>query len=248
MISGGYTRREKRNQLGVRNVAVPMDTYIPLNVVEVTSGQAVTVYNQNPALRGRVDNLWDNDPEMDSTYNGGDITVNKRLSNNWMMTGGLSVGKNVGYVGVADLNNPNSKQYSRGIQGDDVPKSFRMSGLYELPWALSLSGSYQYQSGFPESTTVSVGSNTVALTQTTQAVIVNERGDVRYPSLNQLDFSLRRAFRLGGGRVLQPRLDIYNSTNNATIRTWVTQMGNTYHRPSAIQRGTLIKMGFNYDF
>ncbi len=134
VVSGGYTRREKRNQLGVHNVAVPMDTYIPLNVVEVTSGQAVTVYNQNPALRGRVDNLWDNDPEMDSTYNGGDITVNKRLSNNWMMTGGLSVGKNVGYVGVADLNNPNSKQYSRGIQGDDVPVSFRMSGLYELPW------------------------------------------------------------------------------------------------------------------
>ena len=248
VISGGYTRREKRNQLGVHNVAVPMDTYIPLNVVEVTSGQAVTVYNQNPALRGRVDNLWDNDPEMDSTYNGGDITLNKRLSNNWMMTGGLSVGKNVGYVGVADLNNPNSKRYSRGIQGDDVPVSFRMSGLYELPWELSLSGSYQYQSGFPESTTVSVGANTVALTQTTQAVIVNERGDVRYPSLNQVDFSLRRAFRLGGSRVLQPRLDIYNTTNNATIRTWVTQMGNTYHRPSAIQRGTLIELGFNYDF
>ena len=95
---------------------------------------------------------------------------------------------------------------------------------------------------------MSVGSNTVALTQTTQAVIVNERGDVRYPSLNQVDFSLRRAFRMGGSRVLQPRFDIYNATNNATIRTWVTQMGNTYHRPSAIQRGTLIKLGFNYDF
>ena len=37
-------------------------------------------------------------------------------------------------------------------------------------------------------------------------------------------------------------------TNNATIRTWVTQMGNTYHRPSAIQRGTLIKMGMHIDF
>jgi hypothetical protein len=248
VISGGYTRREKRNQLGVHNMAVPTNTYVPLNVVEKNSQQAVTVYNQNPALRGRIDNLWDNDPEMDSTYNGGDITLNKRLSNNWMMTGGISVGKNIGYVGVADLNNPNSKPYSRGIQGDDVPVSLRMSGLYELPKGLSLSGSYQYQSGFPELTTVSVGNNTVALTQGTQAVIVNERGDVRYPSLNQLDLSLRKAIRLGGSRVLQPRLDIYNVTNNATIRTWVTQMGTTYHRPSAIQRGTLIKLGFNYDF
>jgi hypothetical protein len=247
VLAGGYTRREKRNQLGVRNMAVPTDTYTALNVVEVNSQKALTVYNQALALRGRVDNLWNNDPEMDSTYNGGDITLNKRLSNGWMMTGGLSMGKNVGYVGVADLNNPNSKPFSRGIQGDDVPVSVRMSGLYELPYGLSLSGSYQYQSGFPELTTVSVANNTVALVQGAQTVIVNERGDVRYPSLHQVDFSLRKAIRMGS-RVFQPRLDIYNATNNATIRTWVTQLGNTYHRPSAIQRGTLIKAGFHYDF
>ena len=247
MLSGGYTRREKRNQLGERNVAVPTDSYIPLTVTEVNSRQTVTVYNQNPALRGRIDTVWDNYSEMDSTYNGGDVTISKRLSNGWMMTGGISMGKNVGYVGVADLNNPNSKPFSRGIQGDDVPVAFNMSGLYELPYGISLSGSYQFQSGFPELTTVSVGSNTVALTQGTQTVIVKERGDVRYPSLNQLDISLRKAIRMGN-RVLQPRLDIYNLTNNATIRTWVTQMGTTYHRPSVIQRGTLIKAGFHYDF
>ena len=247
VISGGFTRREKRNQLGVRNVAVPTNTYQRLTVVERNSGETVTVYNQDPALRGRVDNLWNNDPEMDSTYNGGDITISKRLSNRWMITGGVSMGKNVGYVGVADLNNPNSKDFSRGIQGDDVPFSLRMSGLYELPYGISLSGSYQHQSGFPEATTVSVGNNTVALTQGTQAVIVAPRADTRYPKLNQIDISLRKAMRFGN-KVLQPRLDLYNLTNNATIRTWVTQLGSTYHRPSAIQRGLLIKAGVHLDF
>jgi hypothetical protein len=248
VVTAGYVRREKRNQLGSRNMAVPENTYIPLTVTERNSGQTVTVYNQSPALRGRIDMVWDNDPEMDSTYNGGDLTLNKRLSDGWMLTGGMSLGKNVGYVGNADLNNPNSKEFSRGIAGDDVPVSFRMSGLYELPFGLSLSGSYQYQTGFPELTTVSVGNNTVALTQGTQVLTVKERGDVRYPSLHQIDFSLRKAIRMGGSRVFQPRLDIYNATNNATIRTWVTQLGSTYHRPSAIQRGTLIKAGFHYDF
>ena len=117
VISGGYTRREKRNQLGQRNMAVPTDTYIKMTVTEANSGQTVTVYNQDPALRGRIDTLWDNDPEMDSTYNGGDITLNKRLSNRWMMTGGVSIGKNIGYTGAADLNNPNSKEFSRGNRG-----------------------------------------------------------------------------------------------------------------------------------
>jgi len=247
VLSGGFTRREKRHQLGQRNMAVPTDSYIRMTVLERTSGETVTVYNQNPALQGRIDTLWNNDPEMDSTYNGGDITLNKRLSNRWMMTGGISLGKNVGYVGAADLNNPNSKEFSRGIQGDDVPLSFRMSGLYELPYGVSLSGSYQHQSGFPELTTVSVGSNSAALTQVTQVVNVKARGDVRYPKLNQLDISLRKAIRMGS-KVFQPRLDIYNLSNNATIRAWTTALGPTYHRPSAIQRGTLIKAGMHVDF
>jgi len=247
VLAGGYTRREKRNQLGERNMAVPTSSYRQLTVVERNSGQTVTVYNQDPSLRGRLDTVWNNDPEMDSTYTGGDITLNKRLSNRWMLTGGVSMGKNIGYVGTADLNNPNSKEFSRGVQGNDMPFSFSMSGLYELPYAISLSGSYQHQRGFPELTTVSVGNNTTTLTQGTQVVTVAPRGDTRYPKLNQLDFSLRKAIRFGT-RVFQPRLDIYNATNNATIRTWTTQLGPTYHRPSAIQRGTLIKAGIHIDF
>ena len=96
-------------------------------------------------------------------------------------------------------------------------------------------------------TTVSVGNNTVALTQGTQVITVAPRGETRYPKLNQLDISLRKAIRFGS-KVFQPRLDLYNLTNNSTVRTWVTQLGPTYHRPSAIQRGMLIKAGMHVDF
>ena len=249
VISGGYTRREKRNQLGVRNVAVPMDTYIPLNVVEATSGQAVTVYNQNPALRGRVDNLWDNDPEMDSTYNGGDITLNKRLSNQLDDDRRSQRWQERRVCGCGGSQQPELETVQPWHSGR------RRAGVVPHVRAVQAAVRHFAQRvlSIPERIPGArrpcrSANNTVALTQATQAVIVNERGDVRYPSLNQVDFSLRRAFRMGGSRVLQPRLDIYNMTNNATIRTWVTQMGNTYHRPSAIQRGTLIKLGFNYDF
>ena len=247
-VSGGYTRREKRNQLGQRNMAVPTSSYQRLTVTERNSGETVTVYNQDPALRGRLDTVWDNDPEMDSTYNGGDITVNKRLSNRWMLTGGVSVGKNVGYVGAADLNNPNSKEFSRGVQGNDVPFSFSMSGLYELPYGISLSGSYQHQQrlsgvddGFCWQQYGRADAGHAGQSTSRRAATM------RYPKLNQLDFSLRKAIRFGN-KVFQPRLDIYNVTNNATIRTWTTQLGPTYHRPSAIQRGTLIKAGMHFDF
>src|SRR2546422_4337695 len=98
VVSVGFTRRETRRNIASKNVAVPLESYIPLQVTEVNSGRQVTVYNQAPALRGRTDNLWDNFPPLDTDFNGGDITVNRRMSNHWSLTGGASFGKTVGDI------------------------------------------------------------------------------------------------------------------------------------------------------
>jgi hypothetical protein len=218
-----------------------------LNVTELNSGKAVTVYNQDPSLRGRQDFVWTNAPELNSTYNGTDITLDKRMSNGWMMTGGISIGETIGWVGNTDLNNPNSKEFSRGVVGNDTPFSFRLSGLYELPLAIQMSGTFQHQKGFPELTQVSVGNNTVALTQGTTNIIVEPRGTVRLPALNQLDMSFRKVFRMNG-KMLQPRVDLYNMMNSATVISRVTTLGSSYGAVSNIQRGRLIKLGMHVDW
>jgi carboxypeptidase family protein len=250
VVSVGYTRRETRRNIGAKNVAVPMESYIPLQVTEVNSGRQVTVYNQAPALRGRTDNLWDNFPELDTNFNGADVTVNKRLSNHWSMTGGASFGKTVGDIyatlATVDLNNPNNT-FRRGVVGPDVPYSYRMSGVYELPYQISVSATAQYYQGFPDTTTVSVGPNTVALTQVTQVLTVEPRGTARLPAVSSLDVSVRKAWKTGG-RSFEPRVDFYNLTNAATILGRITQLGPTYGRVSSIQRGRLIKMGLNVEF
>ena len=56
----------------------------------------MTVYNQSAATRGRFDVVFDNTPELDAHYNGVDVTANKRLSNRWMVMGGLSYGRDEG--------------------------------------------------------------------------------------------------------------------------------------------------------
>jgi hypothetical protein len=191
--------------------------------------------------------VWTNDPLQDSTYNGGDITFDKRMSRGWMMTGGVSIGKNVGYNGNADLNNPNSKEFRRGIFGNDVPFSFRLSGIYSLPLGIAMSGTLQYQKGFPETTTVSLGNDTVRLTQGPTTLTVEPRGTTRLPNLTQLDMSFKKMIRIGG-KTFQPRLDIYNLLNSATIINRVTQLGTNYGAVNGIQRGTLIKLGMNFDW
>jgi len=164
-----------------------------------------------------------------------------------MALGGVSFGRTNGDIySTSDLNNPNFT-FRHGIIGNDVPYSIRVSGAYELPYQVSVSATSQRTAGFPENTTVLVGSNTVALTQVTQSIVVEPRGTTRLPAINSLDVSIKRTWRLS--RVmLEPVLDLYNAGNAATILSRITQLGPTYGNAASIQRGRLIRAGVNVNF
>jgi len=247
VVSGGYTYRRQRNQFGFRNILVPSAGYTPLSVTEATSGQAVTVYNQSAATKGLFDNVWANYPDEDIDYHGGDITVNKRMINGWSLMGGASFGKTIGDVIGGDLNNPNSGPYRRGNFGNDVPWSYRMSGIIDLPFHIANSATMSYYAGFPELTTVTVNSRTVALTQSSQSVAVSTRGTARFPNVFQFDTSFRRPIRMQK-TTLEPRIDFYNLTNESAVQKRVTVLGPAYTRPSDVQRGRLVKFGMSLDF
>jgi len=257
VVSANYTRRETRRNIGPENLAVPAASYIPLPVTEANSGRQVVVFNQNPALRGKFDVLWDNFSALDATYNGLDLTVDRRLSNQWMVMAGATFSQNLGDIycnslvactaATGDLNNPNLTN-RRGLAGNDVPVSLRASGLYQLPWAgVSISTTVQHYTGFPENTTVLVGTNTARLTQVTQSIVVEPRGTTRVPPVNSLDVSVRRPWKYRAV-ALEPVLDVYNLLNAASLLSRVTQLGPTYLTPVTIQRGRLIRLGVNMNF
>lgn len=161
--------------------------------------------------------------------------------------GGVGFESNVGYVGNADLNNRNGKEFSRGILGDELPYNIKLSSTYELPYAVLASGTLQSQKGFPEDTTVSVGNNSVALTQGTTRFRVARRGTTRLPSSNMLDLSFQRPFRFSSKK-FSPRLDIYNVLNAATINGWNATLGPNYHFVTSFTRPRMIKLGMTIDF
>jgi hypothetical protein len=169
------------------------------------------------------------------------------MKDHWSLTGGASFGKTKGDPLGGDLNNPNSGNFRYGILGNDVPWSYRLSGVYDLPYQISASATWQFNKGFPETNTVSVANTTVALTQGTTTVWVAPRGNTRLPNVAQLDTSLRKIWR-HGGRTIEPRLDMYNLTNQASIIGRVTQFGPNYGRVSSTQRGRLVKLGLSVEF
>jgi hypothetical protein len=105
---------------------------------------------------------------------------------------------------------------AQGLGGNDVPFSLRLSGAYELPSRVMVSATLQRNTGFPELTTVSIGTNTVVLTQGPQTLTVEPRGTTRLPAVNSLDMSIRRPIKASSA-TFEPRIDFYNLTNAATI-------------------------------
>jgi hypothetical protein len=248
VVSAGFYHRQTRRNIGSRNLAVPRESYIPLNVVERNSGRQVTVHNQEPSLRGRFDVLFDNFKELDSHFNGFDVTFNKRFTDGWMLMGGLSHGKNVGDTfGVSDLNNPNFT-FRRGVIGDDVPWAFKLAGIYDLPLGIRLSGNVQHFTGFPESVSVLVTSASARLTQVNQSLRVEPRGTNRLPNNNLVDLSLRKIFQVQERMRTEVVMDIFNLLNANSIQDRVTQLGPAYGRVSNILRGRLWRFGLNVNF
>jgi len=247
--------RTNRDQLGVRNTAVPASAYTPFTAA-VPNGPAgpttVTVYNLAPALASAQNNIRDNEPYLDTDYKGIELTASKRLSHRWQMVAGLSIGKNEGGLAQGtDLNDPNVTLYDTGIIGNDSQVGFRLSGSYLLPGDLSLAGSLVSNSGYPFTSTYQVTRAAVApavtLTRANQTVPLSRRGDERLPSVTLLDFRVSRAFQFGA-RSITPQLDIFNITNAATVVALNPAVGGTYKAASEILAPRIIRLGFSLNF
>jgi hypothetical protein len=247
VLSTGYYYRGHHDQIGQTNVAVPRETYIPLTVTERASGREVTVYNQAPALRGRFDVVFDNHDELDASFHGFDLTLQRRMRDGWMLIGSLSLGKSeadiYGEFIASDLNNPNFA-FRRGPRAEDVPVAFKMSGAYELPYGFRVAANGQYFSGAPETTTVRVSANTVSLTQVNQVITVEPRGTSRLPGVTMVDLNLTKRWRRGNFSV-EPRVDMFNLLNSSAITQRLTELGPAYGRASEILGARLIRAGAN---
>jgi hypothetical protein len=212
----------------------------------------VTVFNLASALVSASNNIRDNDSYLDTTYKGVEFTAAKRFSKNWQMVAGLTVGKNDGGLGGADLNDPNTTLFPQGIIGNDSKVAFRLSGSYRLPADVTLAGSlvsnggYPYQSNF-NVTRALASTQGVSLTRSTQTVSFGPRGDERLPNVTMVDLRVSRRFRFGS-RSLSPQLDFFNIGNAPTVVSLQNTVGSTYLDPREIVAPRIIRVGFSFDF
>ena len=127
-LSVMFNRREQRDLRATINRAVPTESYIPVPITNPLTNEPLTISNQSPATTGRQDNVLTNRSELDTSYNGIDISLVRRFGAGSQVQGGYSYGKNLGRITSADPSDPNTDIFTDGAVGSDEPHQFKVSG------------------------------------------------------------------------------------------------------------------------
>lgn len=249
-VSAAFFHRRIVNGYGIRNLLVPTQSYTPVTITNPFDGSPLTVYNQDPATRGQVDNLLTNQDELWSRYSGIEVKAEKRFSNGGMIMGGFVAGRNRGSQrgSGTDLNNPNNLINHIGAVGYDSTYQLRVAGSWMLPLGIQASGSLRTATGLPTRRVFRVTRAEVPnLAQVNQNIDVVERGEYRFSNNNLLDVRVAKNVRIRQFGV-DLLLDVYNLLNSNAVTGEVTTIGPSLGRPSRILEGRLVRVGAHFKF
>jgi hypothetical protein len=261
-VSVSYHRRQHRNGLTIIDLARPSTAYtaVTRTYSDPQRGpQTITVHSLDPTLVTRRDRVITNGDVMESNYNGMQLSVNKRMSNRWQMLAGLSVQKHEGFnhngtftnpaananTPNTDLNNPNFRLNKAGSAiFTDLPWAFGLSGSYQAPYGVVLSGKYTAAAGSPLMRTITIA----GLPQGSETIWVQPRGVDRTETVNRfLDLRFMKRFVVGPSR-LEGTIDIFNILNANHVQAQTEAIGSTIGRPSRILTPRIVRLGITVHF
>jgi hypothetical protein len=231
-----YYYRTKKHLIGIENSAVSPSDYTPItmlpdqnNVLQPIrnglTGQALTLYNLNPAKQTDFNFVVTNIPKLDdNAYHGVEFTAVKRLSNKWQLLTGFTVQRQKGVYGRGSSDQATSDNFTdpnndinrnNNYLNSDATYIFKVDSSYELPGKIGTSVNFQHYTGLPIQPVEIFGTNG-GLTQGTETVILQPAGIQRLPSVNMLNLRISREFVLNDRWHVIPVVDFFNLANAQT--------------------------------
>jgi hypothetical protein len=209
-----------------------------------------------------------NRPDYHSTFNGFELTLNKRLSNRWMARGAFSFNNWTEQPGAGSIQNPtrtdatNSGTWS-GPQVDGGQIALRSSGsgkgdiFYSAKWQFNANGFYELGKGFE------IGANIFGRQGYVQPFIFNPSAgadgrlrvlatskidDNRYPSLWDLDLRVAKTISLQRVRFLLSA-DVFNLLNSSTELSRARIVDSTaFNTLNEIISPRIMRLGVKFQF
>jgi hypothetical protein len=198
------------------------------------------------------------------TFNGIEVTGRKRMSHHWLMNTSFTWNSAVQHYGDSNsFQDPTNISLRNGFQYDFLTSGsglgnvyvnakwlFKVSGMYQLPFAFNVSAFYNARQGYPFEPFVRVPSCTSTLVTgcrsfnggTVDALLDNV-GENRLPNYQNVDFHLERPIAFGSSHIV-PSLDIFNVMNSNTIQALQRQQNaTTANQISSVLAPRVIRFG-----
>jgi hypothetical protein len=270
-------------------LTAPLDARLPGG----GGNQVCGLYDVSPAKFGQVSTLItqasDRGYNITRVYNGVDAVLNGRFGAKATVTGGVGVGRTVAddcalnaSPGVLVAGNgftdgldpaavggihPLSSAYCHVAPPWSQSVQYKISGVYNLPYDVSVSGVFQNLPGIAVASNSggtcfggtcltyanaqvapALGRNLAAGPNATVVVPIVAPSVQYEDRLTQIDMRLTKLFKVGGPRRLRANVDLYNLLNANSITGENAIFGATYRNVTQIMSARYVKFGAQLDF
>jgi hypothetical protein len=223
--------------------------------------EAITYYEPNFQIPSP--NILTNRPDRWRDYNGFELTLTKRHSNNWSFNASYAYNDAVEvFDSPASYEDPSciaatcpgSFLYAPESAGSGIGNVFqnakwlvKAGGRYTMKWNINLAGGYQGTQGYPFPQSVTTPFNRAnGAGQVT--ILLDPMGEVRYETLHMLNFRVDKNFNFGRSTIV-PVMEIFNLTNtNTVLAQQRNQAGSIANQVSGIVAPAVIRFGVQVRF
>ena len=245
-IAATLNHRRYGNFLRILPFGVTTEDYIPGGVFTATTpvgNFSVPYFVLGYKHDGTA--ILKNIKDYEQSYNGLDITLQKRMSNNFLFNGSFTFQHQTGHYNGGDslaiqteravrfgatfpydpTNLPfvQDQMYSYAGSGSNTHPfsewTLKLSGVYLLPWNISTGAFIRYQQGYPMVLFGNFFDNTLQAfnNSTSHIILVEPLGSRRYDNIFTVDFQIQKSFGFGEKGRISGILTVFNLTNTQTV-------------------------------
>jgi hypothetical protein len=194
--------------------------YTPVTVTDDYDGSTQTFWNMiDNSLAGAY--YITNPPGAERDYDGIELTMDKRFSNNWSMNASYVYSKSRGLIGTdfgdswsgaSYFDTPNAHVNAIGNFNLERRHQFKLQAMVRGPWGINIGAFYRLLGGRRFQRQIRSQDFGLELNQGDATVNAEKRGSRQYPDLSILDMHLEKMFKIGKVR-LSLFADVFNVFN-----------------------------------
>jgi hypothetical protein len=192
----------------------------PMVYTDPVTGRSATYYEVGQGLtRPTGQTITITNPDY-QTYQGVDLTLNKRYSNKWQLNIAVTVQKRNDYNGVGGFTNPTGIELFEG-RNTGARYLMKVNGSYDLPWGIMASTNFNMNDGANRTLSINgpgqvYGGTSGTITYGT--LNFEPAGSTRLERTVLWDFGLNKTFTFRGGQNrVKFTVDGFNILNSSPV-------------------------------